>query len=1080
MMATGAGHATFDRATLHGSIVDRFVEQAARHRSRPALLAEEASLTYGELAAAAFGLATEIVGRLGDRPEPVLLLLPQGPAAIVAVLGALAAGKCYVPVDPGDPAGHLSRVADEVEPRLVLTDPSHAGPARRLSRGAVLVVDDPGRWSAPRPPLSALNRTRPAYVYFTSGATGPPKGVVDTHENVLHNVMRYTTTLGLGPDDRMSLIQSPSFSGVVSTTFGALLNGAALCPIDVRRHGMRRVARLLERERATVFHAVPVLFRALAAARGDLSALRLVRLEGDRATGHDQDLFRTILPRGAVLVNGLGATECGLVRQFFLDHDSPRHQGVLPVGYPVIDMEVDVLRETGARAAPGELGEIVVRSRYLASGYWRRPDLTARRFGEGGPGLPRGYRTGDLGRLDPDGCLEVHGRLDGRCKVGGILVEPAAMETLLVGHAAVGEAVVGPVERPGGATGLMAYVVPSHGTSPDASALRRHLAHHYPSACLPGIEFCDELPTTPCGKLDRAGLGAEGVQSSPGTAVEAALVAIWRRVLDAPRVGLDDAWFDLGGDSLRALELCLEIEHHLGRAVSPSLVARAATVRGLAASLEGVDPGGASTLVPLRAAGTRPPLFCVPGAAEPAIALAPLARHLPGDQPVYAFEPRGLDGRAEPDASVPAMATRYLAELRALQPHGPYLLAGSCFGAAVALEMAHRLMDAGEPIGLLALLGDPGTAEPIGRRAHPVRRALSAWRRSTLADLVDTAARELRTRLNPRRRAVRRVLDAHLLARARHRPRGLAPGTLFSIGLTTRLPARPGPEPTAVRSRVERVGVPAERWRQEPWVIEVAAALERHLRPAGPAPAGTGPPALSLVLPCYNEGGHLESSVNRVLDVLRRSGLVYEVFLIDDDSRDGTARRLWALAAAGADPSVRCAFHHENRGRGATVAEGIRRARGVVVAYLDVDLEVSPAYLPGATRLILEDRADVVVGDRRLVWTPRSAVHNALSRASRRLARVALGTPDLDTQAGFKLFRRSAILPVLDRVRDPRWFWDTEITVRCLDEGLRVASMPVGQVRRHDKRSTVRLFRDSARSLMALARFARQRRGERR
>ncbi|HEY5725314.1 MAG TPA: AMP-binding protein, partial [Methylomirabilota bacterium] len=308
----------FERAGLEDSIPARFERQVARAPGRLAVKMGTQALTYGELDGAANRVAHALLERLGSGNEPVVLLLPQGLPQVAAVLGALKAAKIYVPLDPTHPAPRLAEAIRDAGARLVLTAEACASLARAVAgEAAVLVAETLDGRRAGETPGLVISPDAGAYIFYTSGSTGRPKGVLDTHRSVLHNVMRYTNTLHLAADDRLTLLQGPAFSGAVSSLFGALLNGAASFPFDVGREGADRLPAWLAAESITIYHSVPALFRQVAPHGGALPALRLVRLEGDGASPRDLALFQRHFTRDCVLDNGLGATECGLVRQFF-------------------------------------------------------------------------------------------------------------------------------------------------------------------------------------------------------------------------------------------------------------------------------------------------------------------------------------------------------------------------------------------------------------------------------------------------------------------------------------------------------------------------------------------------------------------------------------------------------------------------------------------------------------------------------------------------------------------------------------------------------------------------------------------
>ena len=264
-----------------------------------------------------------------------------------------------------------------------VAEPRTAELARRLSADRDIVLVDEATEAAA--PSSSVDPDDLACIYYTSGSTGEPKGVMDTHRNVLHNVMRYTNGLRISPSDRLTLLQRPAFSGAVSSLFGALLNGAAVCPFDVGSEGPARLAEWLDEAGVTIYHSVPAVFRRLAERRPELRRLRVIRLEGDRATPRDVELFRDAFHDGCVVVNGLGLTECGLVRRFVVDRTSELPGSAVPVGYEVDDMEVLLLGENGRpvpdgrgrgdrRAQPLPLARLLAAAGAHGRALPRRPD----------------------------------------------------------------------------------------------------------------------------------------------------------------------------------------------------------------------------------------------------------------------------------------------------------------------------------------------------------------------------------------------------------------------------------------------------------------------------------------------------------------------------------------------------------------------------------------------------------------------------------------------------------------------------------------------------------------------------------
>lgn len=715
----------FDLDAIEQSIPDRFAQQVERHPDKVAVQTDSDRLTYMELEAWSNRIAHAVLAQSGEGQEPVGVLLSQGATAIAAILGVLKAGKFYVPLDPHFPEELLVHTRGWVGARVVATDSkglAHARSVADVGENVVLVdrLRDRGDESRLAGLVSAGDL---AYVFFTSGSTGKPKGVFDSHRNVLHNIRRYTNALAISADDRLTLLQSCAFSGSVSSLFGALLNGATVFPFDFAGRGPVELRRLLQRERLTLYHSVPSIFRSFLTGTAHFPDMRVIRLEGDRASSLDADLYKRYFGPNCVLANGLGTTETGLCRQYLIDRSIDLADGILPVGFPVEDMDVEIVDEQGLPVGVGEQGEIVVRSRHLALGYWRRTDLTNAAFRPEADGR-RTYRTGDIGRIRLDGCLEYLARKDSQLKVRGHRVDVAEVESRLIAADRVTDAIVTTREKENGEAELVAYVVTEDADRLEWSALRSELSRTLPGYLIPTrFVQMDALPVNESGKVDRNNLplptetrtSRRRQPTLPRSVLEMQLVEIWQEVLDVSPVSLDDSLLELGGDSLANTVIAVRIEE-LGYRLPPDGLDGSTTVAQLADALDRHDLQMVSSLVPIKPDGSSAPLFLVHDLNGAVGRYVELARRLGPEQPLW-----GLRYTREHE-TIESMAEQYLREIRTVQPEGPYRLGGWCFGAVVAFEIARQLRAAGDEVTLLALIG-------ISAFDYPRLVSPGAWRR---------------------------------------------------------------------------------------------------------------------------------------------------------------------------------------------------------------------------------------------------------------------------------------------------------------------------------------------------------------
>lgn len=705
----------FRRDEIEQSIPERFASRVALAPDDIAVRTFTCELSYARLDGWSDAIASELLSRLGVRPEPVPFLMGQGPLAIATTLGILKAGKYYVPLDP---SWGLQRAVDLVtalEARVIVTDAEFATSLRDRF-GETLTVELSADCPAVQgPPIHIdIAADQPACVYFTSGSTGRPKGVIDCHRNVLHNVMRYTNALSIGKIDRLSLLQSCGFSGAVSSMFAALLNGATSCPVDLRADTAARLGRWLDELSVTIYHSVPSIFRSVMSAGQVFRKVRVVRLEGDRATRLDLELFRAHFTPPSVLAIGLGATETGLVCQWFFDHDCAMPEAVVPIGHPVEDMQFEVRGEDRKLVPAGTAGEIVVRSCFLATGYWNDVPETARAFENVGTGSrARAYRTGDLGRINDDGCLEYLGRLDGRARMRGQWVELADVDVALCALPGVRDAAVTVIGEENGNPRLVAYYVTDVAPGPTVSELRRQLASRLPAHMLPArFVRLERLPLSANGKIDRAALptpeparpNLASPMVEPLSLVQLRLCELWEELLDVAPIGVHDDFFDLGGDSLLAMSMLCRVEEIFGHSIPASVLLGGANAERLASAVVADSRDLEGPVVPIRQGGDRPPFFFLHGDyLSGGFYCRELVRRLSPHQPFFALPPCGYDGTPVP-SSYGAMAGRHLEAIRTVQPRGPYVLGGECNGGLVAYEIARLLEANGERVALLALL----------------------------------------------------------------------------------------------------------------------------------------------------------------------------------------------------------------------------------------------------------------------------------------------------------------------------------------------------------------------------------------
>jgi amino acid adenylation domain-containing protein len=565
------------REELSRSIVERFEDRVAKHPDHVVLRSVTQERTYRALDRQANRVARALLSRLGPGAEPVGLVVPHDVQMVEALVGVLKTGKFYVPLDPGYPIDRLRYMAADSGARAVVAVAAHRELASTLatSSASVVLLDELQADLDDTSPGVKVSPDDYAYVLYTSGSTGLPKGVIENHRDVKHFTRVFASNDHICPDDVLSGFWSLSFSGFAANLYLSLLVGARLLIADPNRTGMTGLNTLIRRERLTLLSLGVSLFRAMAEAdteRDGFPSIRTLRFGGSAAEPRDIRLGLEVIHRGFVR-HSLGLSEIKHVSSYVFDHGSRILEGPVPVGYEAEDTDVRILDEDGGELPPGQVGEIVVRSPFVCPGYWNRPDLTAERFGGGPNGSPdRYFRTGDLGIRDTNGCLYHRGRKDFQVKVRGYRVEVREIEACLVTIPGVRDSAVRGWSGRDGETYLAAYVVTDRHRPPFAE-MRRRLAETLPGYMVPAVFVeLDRLPVTPNGKLDHHALPEPVAGSAPvdrpraddRSDAERAVAGIWQEVLGIAYVSPGDEFLLIGGDSLKAHRILARLRQQLG------------------------------------------------------------------------------------------------------------------------------------------------------------------------------------------------------------------------------------------------------------------------------------------------------------------------------------------------------------------------------------------------------------------------------------------------------------------------------------------------------------------------------------
>jgi len=683
-------------------------------------------VTYRELNTQANQIAHYLIQKKVGPGSLVGLYTDPSPRMLSAMLGILKTGAAYVCLDPVYPAHKLKFIAEECELSFLLTT-SSLEKVFPISGKPTLLLDNDRLINgqlATNPSL-LLSSDSPVFIVYTSGSAGIPKGVIHSHRNI---ISRFYSTWAFAPTKEGEVYsQTSPLSSIdlIDEIYPPLIRGYRVQMLDMEKvRDPHLLVEALEVGKVTRIVLVPSLLRTILSLDISLGhvlhALKVVLIGGEPLTYALADLFNQKLPH-VKLINFYGLTEGDGA-----SYRVPHHKQISfapPIGRPIANTKIYILDPNMELVPVGMSGEIYIANEGMARGYFKRPELDTQRF------LPnpfcnssetRLYKTGDRGRFLPDGNIEYLGRIDRMVKIRSFRVELGEVEAALNTHPAIRESIVLARQSDGQtqetltrALRLVGYVVLKNPQSISSKGLKSYLRGQLPDYALPSaIVVLDSFPLSPAGKIDVAALpdpeqvsrDVDGNYTAPRDLLEVQLTRMWERILRISPVGIYDNFFDIGGDSLNAVDLFLQIEKDLQKDLPISALMQAPTIAELAMLIrEDTSSYSWSSLVPIQPFGTRLPLFCIH--ADGGVMLyKQFMQYLGPNQPIFGLQARGLLGTNDaPHHDLRQMASDYIQEMRTVQPTGPYQLCAFSMGGLVAFEIACQLRAAGEEVGFIGL-----------------------------------------------------------------------------------------------------------------------------------------------------------------------------------------------------------------------------------------------------------------------------------------------------------------------------------------------------------------------------------------
>jgi amino acid adenylation domain-containing protein len=699
------------------TLTDLFEAQVVRNPQAIALRRNNDLMSYGELDRRANQLARYLIAHGVQNRDNVGLLVARNFNMIIGMLAILKAGAAYVPIDPDYPLDRQEYILKNSDVNIVITDCDYALSALlsecQLVKLSGINLDN----LKGEKPQVKIESNQLAYTIYTSGSTGRPKGVMIEHHSAVNLILWVNTEFKISPDDCLLFITSMCFDLSVYDIFGLLAAGGSIVLVDKQElMDVPRLKEMMVKHRVTFWDSVPstmdYFVGELEVARSTSfeSNLRLIFMSGDWIPVNLPDRIKKYFPDALTISLG-GATEGTVWSNFYTIDKVESHWTSIPYGRPMNNNFFYVLDEQLNHVAVGEVGELYIGGVGVARGYANDKDKTDHAFLKdpfnshlGG----RMYKTGDMGRIMPSLNMEFLGRIDDQVKIRGFRIELGEIASALQKHEGVKAAVVLAKTIKEHQKELIAFIVGEVNTI----ELKEYLNKTLPFYMVPAnFVKLDSIPLTSNGKVDKKALLLYACPEpeeisfyiAPRTNIEKLLADIWSEALGLERVGIYDNFFEIGGQSLIAMKVMTKIERATGKKLPLASLFKYQTIAKMAhlVSCDGKSITWDS-LVPIKAGGTKAPLYIVHGAGLNVLLFNAVAMGLAPDQPVYGLQAKGLNGVDKPFTTIEDMASHYIDAIIQQNPDGPYLLAGFSLGGVIAFEMARQLKEIGKDVKMLA------------------------------------------------------------------------------------------------------------------------------------------------------------------------------------------------------------------------------------------------------------------------------------------------------------------------------------------------------------------------------------------